>query len=133
MVNALYDHGREGFLLADIDWENDDIKVAALDATYTPNIATHQYLSDITGVVATTPNLTGKTWDAGVADADNTAFVAVTGAQIVRFVIYQDTGTSGTSRLIACIDTATGLPLTPVGDDLPLSWDSSSSRRIFKL
>ncbi|PKQ59717.1 hypothetical protein B5566_02410 [Mycobacterium sp. MHSD3] len=132
MANALYEHGREAFLLADIDWENDDIKVAAVDATYTPNLATHQYLSDLTGIVSTTPNLEGKTWMAGVADADNTAFPDVTGSQIRRMVIYQDTGTAGTSRLIECIDTGTGLPITPVGEDIPVAWDNGPNK-IFKL
>lgn len=132
MANQLFDKGREGFLTGDIDWENDDIKVAAVDATYTPNLAIHQYLSDLTGIVATTANLEGKTWTAGIADADNTEFVSVSGPQIRRMIIYQDTGTAGTSRLIHHIDTATGLPITPVGETLPVAWDNGPNK-IFKL
>lgn len=132
MANVLFSKAREAFLNGDLDWENDDIKVAGVDATWTPNITTHQFLSDVSGIVATTANLAGKTWTAGVADADNTAFIAATGSQIHRLVIYQDTGTAGTSRLIVCIDTATGLPITPVGDDLPVAWDNGSNR-IFRI
>ena len=32
-------------------------------------------------------------------------------------VIYKDTGTEATSPLLAMIDTATGLPITPNGGD----------------
>ncbi|MBN7352165.1 Bacteriophage protein [Mycobacteroides abscessus subsp. abscessus] len=132
MVNALYDKAKEALLVGKIDWQNDNIKVAAVDATYTPNIATHQYLSDITGVVVTSSNLSGKSWTGGVADAADVTFPTVTGATIVRLVIYQDTGTAGTSRLIALYDTATGLPVTPDGTNINTTWDNGASR-IFRI
>ncbi|WP_075908877.1 hypothetical protein [Mycobacteroides chelonae] len=132
MVNALYEKGREAFLTGQINWMSDNIKVAAVDATYTPNVAAHQFLSDITGVVATSANLSGKSSTGGVADAADITFASVTGSTIVRLVIYKDTGTAGTSRLIAVIDTATGLPVTPDGTNINTTWDNSSNR-IFRL
>jgi len=135
MANALYDKGREGFLDGSIDWDTNNIKVVLVDsADYTPNLATDTYLSAIpaAGRVATSGNLAGKTVAAGVADANDTTFTAVTGDPSEYLVIYQDTGVEGTSRLIALIDTATGLPVIPNGGDINVTWDNGANK-IFKL
>lgn len=132
MANALYDFGREGFLASDIDWDADNIKVALVDATYVRNLATHDFHDDLTGIVATSGNLASKTTTAGVADAADITISAVSGATITQLVIYQDTGVSATSRLIANIDTATGLPLVPNGGDVTVSFDNGVNK-IFRL
>ena len=135
MVNALYDKGREGFLGGDIDWDGDDIKCVLVDTNdYTPNLATDDTLSDIpvAARVATSGNLTSKTITAGVADAADVTFSAVTGDPCEALVIYKDTGDPATSRLIARIDTATGLPVTPDGSDVTVTWDGGANR-IFRL
>lgn len=134
MANALYDLGREGFLAGDIDWDADTIKAVLVDTgTYTVNLATHQFHSDLSGIVATLGSgFTSKTVAAGVADAANITFSSVSGSSVEAVVIYQDTGTSSTSRLIAYIDTATGLPVTPNGGDINVNWDDGANK-IFKL
>lgn len=135
MANALYDKGRESFLKGEINWLGNDIKAVLVDlADYTPNLSTHQYLSDIPGAarVATSPVFTSKTTAAGVADADNVTWTSVTGDPSEALVIYQDSGSAGTSRLIAFIDTATGLPVTPNGGDIIVAWDDGANK-IFKL
>lgn len=135
MANALYDLGREGFLAGDIDWDDDNIKVALIDtADYTVDLATHNDLADVAGaaIVATSGNLASKTTTAGVADAADITFTAVTGDVSEALIIYQDTGVAATSRLIAYIDTATGLPVTPNGGDITVAWDNGANK-IFKL
>lgn len=136
MANALYDLGRESFLKGEISWSGDNIKVALVDSgVYTPNLATDQYLTDVTAggaVIATSGNLASKTTAVGVADAADVTFASVTGAISEFLVIYQDTGTASSSRLIARIDTATGLPVTPNGGDIAIEWDSGSDK-ILKL
>ncbi len=135
MANALYDKGRQKFLEGSISWSDDDIKVVLVDAAeYTVNISTHEFLSDVAsgGRVATSGNLASKTTTAGVADAADVTFTAVTGDQSEALVIYKDTGDAATSPLIAYIDTATGLPVTPNSGDITIVWDSGSSK-IFKL
>jgi hypothetical protein len=135
MANALYDKGRESFLKGEISWNSDNIKVVCVDSQeYTPNLSTDQFLSDIPagGRIATSGNLTGKTTTAGVADADDPTITGVTGDQFEYLVIYQDTGNAATSRLIAIIDTATGLAFTPSGSDIIVNWSNGASR-IFKL
>lgn len=135
MANALYDKGREGFLDGSIDWDTDNIKAVLVDTgTYTVNLATHTFLSDITSGarIATSGNLTTKTVTAGVADADDITFPSVTGVSGEALVLYKDTGTASTSRLIAYIDTATGLPTLPNGGDITVSW-ANTTNRIFRL
>lgn len=135
MANALYDTGRAAFLLGDIDWVADTIKAVLVDAAdYTVNLATHQFLSDIPAParVATSAAFTGKTATAGVADADDIVFSAVTGDQAEALVIYRDSGSAATSQLIAYIDTATGLPVLPNSGDINVVWASTGSK-IFKL
>jgi hypothetical protein len=127
MANALYDLGRESFLKGEISWSSDNIKTVLVDsADYTVNLATDQFLSDIAagGRVATSANLATKTTVAGAADAADVTFTAVTGDISEALVIYQDTGTATTSRLIAYIDTATGLPVTPNGGDIQVQWSA---------
>lgn len=135
MANALYDKGREGFLDGTIDWDTQNIKVVLVDnADYTVNLATHDFLDDVAvgGRVATSGNLTSKTVAAGVADAADVTFTAVSGDQCESIIIYYDTGTAATSRLIAYIDTATNLPVTPNGGDITIAWDNGANK-IFKL
>jgi hypothetical protein len=135
MANALYDLAREAFLGGDIAFDTDNIKAALLDLTnYTPNLAADQYLSDVpaAAIVATSGNLTSKTITLGVADAADVTFTAVTGDESEYILLYQDTAVDTTSRLIALVDTATGLPVTPNGGDITVQWDSGANK-IFKL
>jgi len=135
MSNALYDKGREGFLDGSIDWDTDDIRCILIDtADYSVDLATHDNLDDVPGDarVATSGAFTGKTVAAGVADAADVTLSSVTGDTCEAIVIYKHTGTESTSRLIAYIDTATGLPVTPNGGDITIQWDNGANK-IFKL
>lgn len=136
MANALYDLGREKFLTGAISWSSDDIKVCLVDTDdYTVNLATDEFLDpDVTaaGIVATSGNLGTKTTAAGVADAADVTFTSVTGDQCEALVIYKDSGLGTTSPLIAYIDTASGLPVTPNGGDITVQWDNGANK-IFKL
>ena len=121
MANTLFDAARKRFLEAQINWLTDTIKVYLVDTgAYTPQTAVHEYLSDISGSarVAGPVTLVSKTTTGGAADAADCTFTSVTGNSIEAIVIYSDTGTESTSPLIAYIDTATGLPITPNGGDI---------------
>lgn len=135
MANTLYDFARQRFLEAQINWMTDTIKVVLVSTSaYTPQTGVHQYLSDISGSArVTTPvTLASKATTGGAADASDATFTSVSGATINAIVIYRDTGTESTSPLIAYIDTATGLPLTPNGGDVIITWDNGTNR-IFKV
>jgi hypothetical protein len=55
-------------------------------------------------VVGTPQTLTSPTVTAGVADAADVTYSAVTGATVEAILIYKDTGTASTSRVAALID-----------------------------
>lgn len=135
MANSLYDKARERFLSAQLNWSTDTIKAVLVDtAVYTPSLAAHEYLSDISGSsrIATSGAFTGKTIAGGAADANDVTFTSVSGASIEAVVLYKDTGVEGTSPLIAYIDVATGLPITPNGGDIIVTWDNGTNK-IFRL
>lgn len=135
MANALYSACKEAFLNGNINLTTDNIKVVLVDtADYTVDLATHNALDDIPALarVATSGNLAGKSITGGVFDANDVTLTTVTGDQSEAVVIYQDSGVESTSRLIAYIDTATGLPITPAGGDIDIVWDDGANR-IFAL
>lgn len=142
MANAMFDPGREGFLAGEIDWDTAVIKTALVRG-YTFSAA-HKFVSDATGagatLVATSAALTSKTVASGVADAADVTFTAVAaGAAITSILVFQSSAVTGggdvaasAQRLIAFLDTATGLPVTPNGGDITIQWDAGANK-IFKL
>ncbi|HPC57604.1 MAG TPA: hypothetical protein PK689_01250 [Kiritimatiellia bacterium] len=135
MANTLYDYARQRFLEGQLNWLTDTIKVYLVDTgAYTPQTAIHQYLADITlsARIAGPVTLTSKSTTGGAADAADCTFTSVSGATIEAIVIYKDTGSEATSPVIAYIDTATGLPITPNGGDIIVTWDNGTNK-IFKV
>lgn len=135
MSNALYTKYKEVMLQGLIALDTDNIKAVLVDsASYTSNLATDQYLSDIPAGarIATSSNLVSKTVTNGVFDAGDVTFTTVTGNQSEYVVLYKDTGVEGTSNLLVYIDTATGLPVTPNGTDIIVQWDDGANK-IFAL
>jgi len=135
MTNSLYDFGREEFLNGNINWSSDDIRVILIDTgIYSVDLNNHKYLNDIdaNSRVKVSSSLTSKSSNNGVADADDVIFSAFLGVTIEALVIYKHTGTENTSPLIAYIDSANNLPITPNGSEMILQW-SNDSNKIFKL
>lgn len=133
MANALYLKAKEAFLNADIDMATDTITIALIDTgNYTFNSG-HQFRSDVSNdAIISSANLSNKTVANGVFDADDATFTSVTGANCEALIIFQNTGSQANSRLIAFIDSATGLPILPNGGDITVAF-SSGSNRIFAL
>lgn len=135
MANTLYDSARQRFLEAQLNWQSDTIKVLLVStASYTPQTAVHQFVADVspTARIAGPMTLASKTTTGGAADAADITFTSVSGASIQAIIIYADTGNEATSPLIAYIDTATGLPITPNGGDIIVTWDNGANK-IFKV
>lgn len=131
MANIMYDKAYEAFGNAQINWLADTIKVVLVDTGgYTLNAATHEFLSDIpSGArIATSAALTGKANVLGVLDANDSSWPGVTGLSGGAVVIFKDTGTAGTSRLIFYLDTASGLPVTPNGGDINIKWNDGTDK-----
>jgi hypothetical protein len=133
MANALYPKAKEAFLNADIDMDADTITIALIDTAEYAYSESHQFRSDISNsAVISSTDLSNKTTTNGVFDADDATFTSVTGANCEALIIFQNTGTQSTSRLIAYIDSATGLPILPNGGDITVAF-SSGPNRIFSL
>ena len=127
MANAIYPKWKEALVQASANSAlTGTVKAALVDTgTYTYSAA-HQFLSDLAGRVGTDQTLGTKTYVNGVFDAADCTFPAVSGATVEAIVLYIDTGTAGTSRLIAFIDTGvTNLPVTPNGGDIGIQWNAS--------
>ena len=135
MASALFAKAKKAFLDGEIDLLDNNIKCVLVDsADYTLDLANHDFLDDIAvgARVATSGNLASKSTTGGVFDAADVTITTVSGDQFEYIIIYKDTGTASTSNLIACIDTATGLPCTPNCGDITITWDNGANK-IFAL
>jgi hypothetical protein len=136
MANAIYPKAKRKWMFPGtlgttqgtaIDLESDTIKAALIDTgTYTYSTA-HEYYSDLSGVVGTPQTITTPALLSDITfDGDNVTYTSVSGATVEAIVIYKDTGTAGTSPLIAYLDTSvTGLPVTPNGGNITVTWDAA--------
>jgi hypothetical protein len=128
MANAIYPLYKQALLDASSDSDINDgtVKVALIDTgTYTYSAA-HDFYNDLSGVVGTPQTIANTTVTSGTFDGDNVTFSAVSGSTVEALVIFIDTGNVATSRLVAYIDTSvTGLPVTPNGGDISISWNAS--------
>lgn len=127
MANAIYPKYKEAVLQSAANSSlTGTVKVALVDTgTYTYS-ASHEFLTSLTGVVGTAQTLSTKTYANGTFDADNSTFTSVSGNTVEALVIYIDTGSAATSRLVAYIDTGvTGLPVTPNGGNINITWDAA--------
>ena len=133
MANALYSKAKEAFLNGSINMVANTITIALVDTGVYTYSATHQFRNEVSNsAVISSTTLANKTITNGVFDADDATFSSVTGANCEALLIFQDTGVQSTSRLIAYIDSATGLPILPNGGDISVAFSSGSSR-IFAL
>ena len=130
MANALYGKGKEHILNGDIDIDTATIKAILLSSAYTPNLATHETISDVSAYrLNTDQTLTGVTKTLGVVDANDVVFTAVTAGATAKYVaLYKDSGVAGTSYLIALYDTITNFPVSTNGGNIEIKWDDGPNK-----
>lgn len=117
-MSGFYDQYKAQCLGTGLNLMTSALRIVLVTSGYTFSSA-HEFLSEVAaGVrVATSAPLTGKSVTGGVFDAADVTFTALSGSTVTAFVLYHDTGTEGTSRLIAHVDKGGGLPYTPMGTD----------------
>ncbi len=133
MANAIYPLYKQALLdaSANVDLNDGTVKVALVDTGVYTYSAAHEFVTSLSGTVGTAQTINTTTVTNGLFDGDNVTYTAVSGNSVEALVIYIDTGTAGTSRLVAYIDTSvTGLPVTPNGGDITITWNASG---IFQL
>jgi hypothetical protein len=132
-MSKIYPKAKEKMMSGTINIPTDTIKVALIDTgAYTYSDA-HEFYSSVAGVVGTPQTLGSKTVTDGVLNGGSVTYTAVTGNSVEAIIIYKDTGTAGTSPVIAYIDTASaGLPVTPNGGNITINWDTGVNK-IFAL
>jgi hypothetical protein len=128
MPNVIYPKFKEQALQGGVNLSSGNIKALLVDlADYTYSV-THEFLSDVPAVgrVATSANLASKTFTNGVFDSADPSFAAVTGDVSEALILFIDTGTPSTSRLVGFYDTGvSGLPVTPNGSSINITVNAS--------
>lgn len=153
MANMLFDAARARALGGitgsgnaydgDLNWHGSSAYYAFLSMGSTP-ASTASTLADIasadwqyatstgnvtSGVLLNNPVVTTD----GAADADDVTFSSVSSSNSsIKAVFIADNmgGSSGatTNQLVLWIDTATGLPITPNGGDIIVTWDQGATK-----
>lgn len=138
MSNSVFDPSREGFAKGEVQWVAPSIKVALVRG-YTYD-ASHKFVSDVTGaggtLHATSAALGSKDATNGILDAADVTFTAPSSnATDHDLLIFQSSAVGGgadvaasAQRLIAWIDTGTGLPIQPNGANITLTWDNGAAK-----
>jgi hypothetical protein len=132
MANVFYPKWLEAVIQASANSSlSGTVRAVLVDTgTYTYSAA-HEFLTALTGTVGTAQIIGSKTYTNGTFDGGDVTVPAVTGPTVEAIVVYIDTGTAATSRLVAYFDTGvTGLPATPNGGDISTSWNASGILRI---
>ena len=129
MSKNLFPKAKEGFLGADIDLANDDIRIVAL-AGYTYDAA-DQFLSDVlagsTEVARMAAGLTGKTITNGSFKAADPTLPAVDNGTITDLVVYKYNAADASAAVIYHTDedqSAAAISLPTNGSDVLIDLDA---------
>jgi hypothetical protein len=126
MANAIYPKWKEALISGAANAAlSGTVRVALVDTgVYTYNAA-HDFLDDLgASRVGTDQTLASKTFLNGTFDAADVSFPSGGGVSVEALVLYIDTGTPATSRLVAYLDSGvTGLPVTNSGA-VNIEWDA---------
>ena len=135
MANAIYPEYKEFLLSAsanvslNVDTVDDGPYVALVDTGIYTYDGAHDFYSDIHpgASIGTDQRIATPTVANGTFDGANVTFTAVSGNTVEALVIYRhNAGADTTWKLVAYIDTSvTGLPVTPNGGDITVTWNAS--------
>ena len=132
MANAIYPKYKEAAMGggSNVNMLTGTVKAALIDTANYTYAATHEFLDDVTSGtdprIGTDQTLGTKSVTNGAFDSADPSWTGLTGDSVEAIIIYIDTGTPGTSRLIAYLDTGqTNLPFTPNGGDVTFNVDAS--------
>ena len=135
-MSGYFTPGVEGWLKGEIDMDTAVIK-AAFVRGYTFNAA-HKFVSDVTGaggVLNGTSAALSVTVTGGTVDAADTTVTTVASAVDHGILVFQSSAVTGgadvaasAQRVIAYLDSGTGLPIQPGSGATPITWDNGANK-----
>ena len=132
MANFVYGKAKQALLNGQINVLSNSLKILIVDSSYVPSANSDQYVSNINPSYiknrsAIIQNITNTL---GVLDADDITILEHDGAAFKAIVLYENGTSDSNSRLIAYIDTSTGLPFAGVNFSLPITivWSNDLSK-----
>jgi hypothetical protein len=137
MATFWYNKGREGFADGSIPWLSSDIRYALIDVgQYNPaSTSSHKFISDVTGVSSTaiiqrtSAAATSKDCTDGILDSADPVFSAVaSGKTVGAWLVYANSGSDSSSRLVAFVDNSSGLPFATNGGDVTIQLDNGANK-----
>jgi hypothetical protein len=134
VANFIYGKAKEAILNGLIDISNDQIDILLVNDGYSPSINSDEFVSNIGNSNITTNqiNLTNVTNNLGVIDANDVFIQGYPGPAFKAVVMFAQGTSASNSRLIAYIDTATGLPFSGTNEaiDITISWNNNVNKII---
>lgn len=130
MANAMYGLAKQGLADKKFDWVADTWRAYLIDTNdYTADLAADEFLDDIPSAARVAyVALTGMTNVLGVLDAADAVFSAVSGDPCEALVIVHWNTNEADSELFIYLDSAVGLPVTPAGNDITVTWDNGANK-----
>lgn len=132
MSNFLYTKSKTQILNGNINFSSDSLKLIATNASYIPSQNNDEFVSDIPGssIIFRSANLANKIVSSGTFDADDLEINGYAGTAFNAIILYKDTGSDLSSRLLCYINQAAGLPFAGASSetDVIIFWNNGSDK-----
>jgi hypothetical protein len=132
MANFVYGKAKQALLNGQINVVANSLKVLLVNSSYVPSANSDEYVSNINSTYIknrseATQNVTNTL---GTLNADDIMITVHDGSAFNAIVLYQNGTSDSDSRLIAYVDTSTGLPFAGVNFSLPITivWSNDLSK-----
>ncbi len=130
---TVYTNAIAAFANKELDWDTDNFSALLLKDTYTVNQNSHEFVTDVisgnevSGGSYVRVALAGKTISEGTGVvkllADDVVFASMTATAVRYLVVYRNTGTDATSKLICVIQFDSNIAPTAQSVTFNLSTD----------
>ena len=132
MANFVYGKAKQALLNGQINVLSNSLKILIVDSSYVPSANSDEYVSNInsTYIKNRSEVIQNVTNTLGTLNADDAMVTVHDGAAFKAIVLYENGTSDSNSRLIAYIDTSTGLPFAGVNFSLPITivWSNDLSK-----
>jgi hypothetical protein len=125
MANAVYPKAKEAMLTGDVDLIAETVRLQMFDDDVVYD-ATDEFLDDVAGTaLGAAVEITAKDVTNGQFTGTNGSFTPTAGATVSALVVFIDSGSEATSRVLAYLDTkgdTAPIAIVTTGDPMLLHW-----------